>query len=103
MSEQKAPTDEEVEQAWETLRQVGLNDRTGQQWVVAGSIQGKFEADGTLAAEFLEWLRPMLMSQRQALLMQVDGIERTLGIDPTTADLRKLAKRDRMVDKGEGP
>ena len=53
------------------------------------------------SVEYLECLRPMLMSQRQALLMQVDGIERTLGIEPTTADLRKQAKCDRMVDNKE--
>ena len=52
--------------------------------------------------QFLGWFRPFLMGQRQALLMQVDGIERTLGIEPTTADLRKLAKCDRMVDKEGG-
>ena len=54
------------------------------------------------SAEHLEYLRPFLMSQRQALLMQVDGIERTLGIEPTTADLRKLAKCSRIVDKEGG-
>ena len=53
--------------------------------------------------QFLEWFHPFLMNQRQALLMQVASIEKALGIEPTTADLRKLAKCDRMVDKGEGP
>ena len=31
-------------------------------------------------------------SMRQALLMQLDAIERKLGISPTTAELRKMAK-----------
>ena len=52
--------------------------------------------------EYQEWLKPMLMSQRQALLMQVDGIERILGIDPTTADLRKSAKSAILFDKEGG-
>lgn len=29
---------------------------------------------------------------RQALLMQLDAIERKLGISPTTAEIRKLVK-----------
>jgi len=56
-------------------------------------------ADADFGDEYREWLRPMLMSQRQALLMQVDSIERALEIDPTTADLRKQAKYGIMGDK----
>ena len=56
--------------------------------------------DTDFSNEYREWLRPMLMGQRQALLMQVDSIERVLEIDPTTADLRKQAKCDRMDGKG---
>jgi hypothetical protein len=37
--------------------------------------------------------RKLLMKQRQALLMQVDAIERRLEIEPRTADLRKKSKR----------
>lgn len=33
--------------------------------------------------------REFLMSQRQALLMQLDSIERLLAISPRTAELRK--------------
>lgn len=33
-----------------------------------------------------------LMLIRQALLMAIDAIERKLGMQPRTADLRKLAK-----------
>jgi len=51
---------------------------------------------------YLEWLRPFLISQREALLMQVDSIERMLGMEPTTADLRKEAKRGIMLDKEGG-
>ena len=43
--------------------------------------------------------RKLLMDQRQALLMQVDAIERRLEIRPTTADLRKKQKRGIMGDK----
>ena len=57
------------------------------------------EGNAEMSEQYIEWIRPMLMSQRQALLMQVDSVERQLGIEPTTADLRKLAKCDRMVDK----
>jgi hypothetical protein len=32
------------------------------------------------------------IAMRQALLMQLDAIERRLGISPTTAELRRLAK-----------
>lgn len=83
------PTEGEVEKAWETLHEYAQRDRTGEEWAVAG----------TIADEFRKWLRPMLMSQRRALLMQVDSIERTLGIEPTTADLRKRAKSDILVDE----
>ena len=86
------PTEEQVEQAWETLREYAQRDRTGEEWAVTGSLTG----------EFREWLRPMLMAQRQALLMQVASIEEMLGIKPTTADLRKLAKCDRMLGKEGG-
>ena len=48
---------------------------------------------------YQEWLRPMLMSQRRALLMQVEAVEKLLGIAPTTADLRKQAKSDRMSNE----
>ena len=60
------------------------------------------EGNAEMSEQYIKWLRPMLMSQRQALLMQVDGIERMLGIEPTTADLHKLAKCGRMVDKEGG-
>ena len=43
--------------------------------------------------------RKLLMDQRQALLMQVDAIERRLEIEPTTADLRKKAKDGIMDDE----
>jgi hypothetical protein len=36
--------------------------------------------------------RDFLMSQRQALLMQLDSIERLLDISPRTAELRKERK-----------
>jgi len=50
------------------------------------------------SADYLEQLRPFLMSQRRALLMQIDSIEKILGIKPTTADLRRKQKRDIMGD-----
>ena len=83
------PTEEQVEQAWETLHEYTQRDRTGEEWVVTGTLPG----------EFREWLRPMLMSQREALLMQVQSIEKLLGIEPTTKDLRKKVKCGRMVGK----
>jgi hypothetical protein len=52
-----------------------------------------------VSPDYLEQLRPFLMQQRQALLMQVDSIERMLGLEPTTADLRKGAKRGIMPGK----
>jgi hypothetical protein len=33
-----------------------------------------------------------LMSLRQSLLMQLDALERLLGISPTTAEIRKAMK-----------
>jgi len=53
-----------------------------------------------LGDENREWLRPFLMGQRRALLMQVDSIEKTLGIEPTTADLRRKQKSDIMAAEG---
>lgn len=55
-------------------------------------------ADADFGDDYREWLRPFLMSQRQALLMQVDAIERMLGIEPMTKDLRKQAKYGIMGD-----
>lgn len=43
--------------------------------------------------------RKLLMEQRRALLLQVDAIERRVGIAPTTADLRKQTKCDKVVVK----
>jgi hypothetical protein len=37
--------------------------------------------------------RPFWLQVRQALLMIVDAIERTLGMEPRTSELRREAKR----------
>ena len=52
-----------------------------------------------LSAEYVKWMKPFLMSQRRSLLAQVDSIEELLEITPSTADLRKQAKCDRMDNK----
>ena len=52
-----------------------------------------------LAEELAECDRRFFMEQRRALLAQVDALERRLGIAPTTADLRKQAKSDRMSNE----
>jgi len=51
---------------------------------------------------YLEQLRPFLMQQRRALLAQVDSIEELLEIAPSTADLRREAKRGIMLGKEGG-
>jgi hypothetical protein len=48
---------------------------------------------------YLQREKDLWLGQRRALLMQVDLIERLLGMEPTTADLRKKAKYDRIVGK----
>ena len=43
------------------------------------------------------WLR-----ERQALLLQVDNIERMLGIEPRTAELRQAGKDKEKSEHGAG-
>lgn len=62
------------------------------------SEQKVYQFDDLRSKDYKEWLQPFLMSQRRALLMQVEAVEKLLGIDPTTADLRKKAKRDIIGD-----
>ena len=45
--------------------------------------------------------REYLKNQRQALLMEVDNIERMLDMHPRTAELRKEAKEQRQVERDE--
>ena len=55
-----------------------------------------------LAKELEESDRQFLMEWRRTLLAQVDAIERRLKLQPTTADLRKQAKCDKVFVKS-GP
>ena len=41
-----------------------------------------------------EETRTFLMAMRQAWLMQLDALERLLGIEPRTAELRRLSNND---------
>jgi hypothetical protein len=41
--------------------------------------------------------REFWMAFRQALLMMLDALERELEIEPRTAELRKLAKENRIL------
>ncbi len=52
--------------------------------------------DSGSITEVAECDRQFLMDQRRALLAQVDAIERRLGMDPTTADLRKQARSGKI-------
>lgn len=56
---------------------------------VAGGLKTPPKSDTILASESD---RSFWISMRQALLMQLDAIERKLGISPTTAEIRKLVK-----------
>jgi hypothetical protein len=58
-------------------------------------------SDLEMSEQYREWLRPMLMSQREALLMQVQSIEKLLSIKPTTKDLRRKQKSSIMAPRGE--
>jgi hypothetical protein len=44
----------------------------------------------------------LFLSMRQALLMQVDALERVLGIMPTTAEIRRLYKESKIGSPVEG-
>jgi hypothetical protein len=44
----------------------------------------------------------LFLSMRQALLMQVDALERVLGIVPTTAEIRRLYKEGKIGSPVEG-
>lgn len=55
-------------------------------------------------AESIELLtRENMMLMRQALLMQLDAIERMLGISPRTAELRKEMKEKNCEEKQKEP
>jgi len=43
--------------------------------------------------------REFWMAVRQALLMVLDALERRLGIEPRTAELRREVKRSRIIER----
>jgi len=79
----------------ELLRQGRMDGRRGQE--VTTKVWSP-----ELAKELEESDRQFLMEWRRTLLAQVDAIERRLKLQPTTADLRKQAKCDKVFVKS-GP